>query len=192
VQKGRGRPPCLPKFARATTGGCPYNRGKDMLEINATVIIQVLNLIVFFIVLKTLLLKPILDLLDKRRKVIEGHIEEAEAVRDEVTGLKQTYRTKLEKLESDGDKILKEFTREGERIKDEHIKDGRGKAQQLVERSEKEIAKRKDELELEAKKISVNLALKLSEKLIMDSLDEKAHQEISKKLAEKVKTYNVG
>lgn len=163
-----------------------------MLELNATVFVQVLNLIVFFIVLKTLLLKPIMDLLDKRRKVIEGHIEEAESVKNEVTSLKHAYRAKLDKLETEGDQILKEFTREGERIKDEHIKEGREKARKIVESSEDEIARKREEMLQEAKKITVDLALKLSERLISESLDEKAQQNISKKMAEKVKTYNVG
>jgi F-type H+-transporting ATPase subunit b len=163
-----------------------------MLEFNATVFIQLINVVILFVVIKFLLLKPAMEAIESRRRAISGHIDDAEKAKEEAVALKVSYKDKLSRIEAEGDKILKQFKTEGERLKEEHIKDGRDKAQKLVQSATGEIEAKKQQVVQEVKTMSADLAVTISERLLKGFLDKDAQQDISKRLAQKVKEYHVG
>ena len=163
-----------------------------MLEINATLVIQIVNIIVFFIIIKVFLYKPLMSIIQYRQDRIIKHISDAEAVRDEADRMKKEYKKRLEEVHTEGIKILKEYSDEGERIKNEEIQKAKKEAKRILEHAEVEIQHRRDKAARDLKNQVSDLAVKISMRVLSDYLDIDEQKDLAMKLAEKVKMHYEG
>jgi F-type H+-transporting ATPase subunit b len=127
------------------------------LGIDPTLLIaQVVNFLILFFILKKLIYKPLLNLFDKRKKMIEKNVEDTKRIEE-----------RLEKLEVEKKAILSEASKE---------------AMVIVENAKKESEKEREEALVKAKKEISTLAERYREQLAV----EKANMigEIKMELAE--------
>jgi len=127
------------------------------LGIDPTLLIaQVVNFLILFFILKKLIYKPLLNLFDKRKKMIEKNVEDTKRIEE-----------RLEKLEVEKKAILSEASKE---------------AMVIVENAKKESEKEREEALVKAKKEISTLAERYREQLAV----EKANmiREIKTELAE--------
>jgi F-type H+-transporting ATPase subunit b len=61
----------------------------------STFILEIINFLVLVWILKHFLYRPVLDIIDKRRQLIEDQLDEAHRLRDEAQELKQQYGGRL-------------------------------------------------------------------------------------------------
>jgi F-type H+-transporting ATPase subunit b len=158
-----------------------------MLDINATVIVQILNLIILFTIIMTLLYKPLMIIIKERQETMIKYVEAAEHVKQESEAARQQYQDLLEKLKSQGASIIKEYKEEGERIKNEQISTGKQEARRIIDHANAEIEHQKDIALQGLKEKAVDLAIRISEKALVDSLDVKTQQMILDRVAGKVR-----
>lgn len=158
-----------------------------MLDINATVIVQILNLIIFFTIVMTLLYKPLMNIIKERQEQMVRHVEEAERVKNESLAARKQYLDLHEKLQSEGASIIKDYKEEGERIKNEQISQGKQEARRIIDHANAEIEHQRDVVLQGLKEKAVDLAIRISEKALVDSLDMKTQQLILDRVADKVK-----
>lgn len=158
------------------------------MEINATLIIQILNFVIFFAVVKIFLLKPLMNVIQIRQEKIIKFITDAEMVRDDAEKMKKQYKEKLDSIQAEGIGILKEYRDEGERIKAEIIQTGKKEAKRIMEHTNQEIKHRQEQAAREMKDQVAELAVELSQKILIDYIDIDAQQDITRKMTEKVKT----
>lgn len=158
------------------------------MEINATLLIQILNFVIFFAVVKIYLLKPLMNVIQIRQEKIIKFITDAEMVRDDAEKMKKQYKEKLDSIQAEGINILKEYREEGERIKTELIQSGKKEAKRIMEHTNQEVKHRKEQAAREMKDKVAELAVDLSRKVLTDYLDIDAQQDIARKMTEKVKT----
>ncbi|MCE1248455.1 MAG: F0F1 ATP synthase subunit B [Firmicutes bacterium] len=158
-----------------------------MLDINSTVIVQILNLVIFFIIFVTLLYKPLMNIIKERQEQMIKHVEEAERVKNESIEARKQYLELHEKLQSQGASIIKDYKDEGERIKNEQISQGKQEARRIIDHANAEIEHQKEVALQGLKEKAVELAIKISEKALVDSLDVRTQQLIIDRVAEKVR-----
>jgi F-type H+-transporting ATPase subunit b len=159
-----------------------------MIDINGTLVVQVINIIIFFLVVKRFLLQPLLKVMDERRSMIQGSLDEADGLIEESKTLKAAYQEKVGYFESEGSRILEQFRREGEGLKDEIVDNGRREARLLVESAGEEVSAMKQEAIKEVREASVDLAMDMSEKILREFLNEDRQRLISEKVLDKVKS----
>ena len=119
---------------------------------------QVVNFIILFFILKKLLYKPVLGLLDKRKQMIEKNVEDTRKIEE-----------RLSQVEIEKDAVLADASKE---------------AMKIVEKAKKEAADEHDKALANAKKEISGLA----ERYRMQLKDEKAEmlKEIKRDVAELV------
>lgn len=134
---------------------------------------QIINFSIIIFVLSKLLYKPILAMLEKRKKAIEE-------------GLAITEKMKIEeaKLKQKGDRILEEARREARVILDEAKKQGKTEekgiieeahkqASEIIAKSHTDIARAREGMERTVKKEAVTLAAAMAKRLMTNVLSEK-------------------
>ena len=77
-----------------------------MVNINTTMLWQLVNFFVLLFLLRKFLYSPIKEMLDKRAAQINGDLDDAEARREEAEELKAEYEQKLKNARSEAQKIV--------------------------------------------------------------------------------------
>ena len=77
-----------------------------------TFLFQLINFLVLLFILKRLLYRPVHDIMEKRRGIIEKNMQDAEKMREEAVGLRKEYEDKIAELGE-------EHTREREKMQEE-------------------------------------------------------------------------
>lgn len=79
-----------------------------MLTLNWEIIWTFVNILVLFFLLKFLLFKPVTNMIDKRRKLIEDQLAAASKSKKEAAEEKQSYAGMIKSANAKADKILKD------------------------------------------------------------------------------------
>ena len=88
-----------------------------MIELNATLIAQILNFLILVVILRLVAYKPVARLLEQRSQKIQGDLDKAEADRKEAEATLVQYRQKL----SDANVKAQEIVDKAEKVaRDEH------------------------------------------------------------------------
>jgi len=146
---------------------------------------QIINFLILFYLLKRFAFKPFLNVLKERREVIQSGVEKETRARE-----------KLEMVEKEREKILKETQKKAELILKEKEKEGIGREERILKEAEKEkeriLAEGKRLAQIELKRMKKgfyqkNLALvfALTEKILKEKIDLEKDKEIIKKFLEK-------
>ena len=146
---------------------------------------QIINFLILLYLLKRFAFKPFLNVLKERREVIQSGVEKETRARE-----------KLEMVEKEREKILKETQKKAELILKEKEKEGIGREERILKEAEKEkeriLAEGKRLAQIELKRMKKgfyqkNLALvfALTEKILKEKIDLEKDKEIIKKFLEK-------
>ena len=73
-----------------------------MININWTLVWNVINFLILMYLLKRFLYQPLLDVLDKRTAKIAGDLQAAETSREEALVLKKKYEAEIAKAQREG------------------------------------------------------------------------------------------
>lgn len=136
-----------------------------MVDVDYTILIQMVNFIVLIFVLNFLLYKPILKIIDKRKQQLEESDEEVKELHQVVEQKMAEYEEKVRqaKLEAMEQKniVQQEGSEEGEKL----IEIVKNKISQIIEESHIEIGREMDEargiLENQSRKTSIEIAEKV-------------------------------
>lgn len=154
----------------------------DKLGIEPSLFIaQVVNFAIILVLLNLVLYKPILGMLEKRKKKIEEGLELTEKMRQE-----------LEKIEAKKAKIMEEAREEGLKLIDEAKKQAKGEEHVILEEARKksddmivkakaEIAEVKLSMERQVRHDAVNLAVEMTKRILGNVMSSQLQHTILKK-----------
>ena len=104
-----------------------------MLNINIWDIVwTVVNLLIFFILLRIFLFKPVMKVMDERKKKIQDDLDSAQAAREESEELKAQYEAELADVHEEADKIRSNAKKYAEKEKAEIIAGAHAQAENSV------------------------------------------------------------
>lgn len=103
-----------------------------MLNLDWNVIFQIINIIVFFLLLKKFLFKPVTEIMEKRENLIRSQMEEAEDSRKKANELKAEYQAQLEGAKDEAAAILKDAKARGEKEYEVLLANAGRDAQKLI------------------------------------------------------------
>jgi len=156
-----------------------------MLNLDWNVIFQIINIIVFFLLLKKFLFKPVTEIMEKRENLIRSSMEEAEDTRKKANELKAEYQAQLDGAKDEAAAIVKEAKTRGEKEYELMLANAGRDAQKLINdaqesaRIEREKAIKSARGEIAAlavaaasKVVEKNIKAEDNKKLIDDFLSE--------------------
>ncbi|PKM47927.1 MAG: ATP synthase F0 subunit B [Firmicutes bacterium HGW-Firmicutes-8] len=104
---------------------------------------QVANFLVLLFLLKKFAYKPILNMLDERKKSIEDAINNAETAKNEAEKMRKEYEARLAEAKQDAQDIIAKATKLGEEIKKDIVTTAQNEATKAIQRAQEEITREK-------------------------------------------------
>lgn len=139
---------------------------------------QIINFLLILVILRLLLYKPILGMLDQRAARIRDSLERAEQVQREADRSRAEFEQQVVEARRQGQEIVAQATEIGERMKDEARQEAQRQAEALVARARAEIDLQKDQALAELRREFADLTVLAAGKVIERELDRPRHQEL--------------
>lgn len=154
----------------------------EKLGINPSFLVtQIVNFTILAIVLSKLVYKPILEMLEKRRKKIEEGLKLTESLIKEKEELNTKTAQVLGEANKEAKAIIEKSREQGKKVEEGIIKEARTTALDIIEKGKKDIEIRRKEMETEIVQHTIQIAVSLTNKLIGDLLDSKKSEALLKK-----------
>ena len=156
------------------------------MEINITLVIQAVNFLIAFWLLKILYVSQLKPIFEARAARIAKDMEEAESLRSDAMAEKAEYEAKLHDARKEAGAILQQAVQHGEQVKAELLSKSREEARQIVEKAQAEARAEKERLFQEVKGYTAELAVAMASKILKESVDPETHQKMVQTFARKV------
>jgi F-type H+-transporting ATPase subunit b len=147
-----------------------------------SLIAQLVNFIVLFLLLFFFAYKPILKMLDNRSGKIKRSMEQVEEIKEQAAHSEQEAEKRINTATKEGQDIVGKAMRNGEELNQRSQEQARKDAEILINRARAEIQHERDEAIAGLRQEFAALTIKAAEKVIDRSLDERAHREIIDKV----------
>lgn len=151
----------------------------DQLGINLPgLVAQLVNFVILLVVLRVLLYRPILNMLDQRRQRIEEGLASADQARAQAAEVERDIAQRMEEGRREAQALIAQAQQIASRIQDEGRQQAQAEAQALLERARNEISLERDAAIAELRRQFADLTIAAAERIIGQSLDRQAHQRL--------------
>lgn len=151
---------------------------KPLIGISYELAFQLINTFLVFMLLKKLLFKPVLGIIEAREKDIQENLAHGERTKNEGISLKKEYEEKISSAKNEGQEIIKQATLRAEQKESEIISTAKQEAQSLKEKASKDVAQERQKVMNEIKNDISDIALLAASKVIEKDLDKSKHEEL--------------
>jgi F-type H+-transporting ATPase subunit b len=141
-------------------------------------ITQIVNFIILLVLLRLLLYKPILNMLSARRQRIQESLEYAERVKAEAAEQQKEFDRRLEEARREAQAAAQAAQQVGEKEREAILAQARDEARKMVEQAKGQIEYERKQMMAELHDEVVRLSLLAAQKVISQSLDERAHRKL--------------
>ncbi len=161
------------------------------LGFNVTSLIgQIINFLILFIILRKFIFKPVMGLVDSQRKKEKQNEINSKRINDELENLQKQKDLELSKARKEGESIIEEAKAEAQNIKKDVLSAAGNEAKTIIENAKSETESYRIKLEESNQEKIVNLAVSLAKKLLGDFLDKTKQQILVKKAISRIKEAN--
>ncbi len=129
-----------------------------MVDLNSTIFIQMIGFLLLLIILNVILYKPILSIIENRKKKIQGFIDESELLRSQSALKEKEYNEKLSEAEFKAKKEYNESLINAMKEKDAKIAEENLKTRKIIDSYKKEVASALDKESESSKKYSLEIS----------------------------------
>jgi F-type H+-transporting ATPase subunit b len=151
----------------------------ESLGINlGSLVAFIINFLILLVLLIFVAYKPIVRMLDQRSAKIKEGMDEAERIKQESARAEETVKAQIEAGRKEGQAIVAQASQMAERVKEEARAEARREAEALIAKARVEIERERQEGFDQLRREFVDLAILAAEKVINQSLDKKAHQQL--------------
>lgn len=139
---------------------------------------QIINFVILVVVLRLLLYKPILGMLNSRKQKIQESLDYAEQVKKEAANQQKEFERKLEETRRETQAAAQAAAQVGEKEREAIVAQAREEARKLVEQAKGQIEYERKQMMAELHDEVVRLSLLAAQKVISQSLDDSAHRRL--------------
>ena len=154
-----------------------------------TLIAQIVNFGILFVLLYLVAYRPIMRMLDERSRKIKDSMEQTEYIKEQAARAEEEVEKRIEAASQEGQEMVTRAVRTGEGLRQKAEQEAREEAEALISRARAEIQRERDEAIDEVRKAFADLTIRAAEKVIDRSLDKEAHREIIDKVLEESTTF---
>lgn len=140
-----------------------------MLKFDFNFLWTVFNLILFFVLIRAFLFKPIKKVLDKRQEMIDAQIETAENTKKIADELKMQHQSELDGVEEEKNQILTDARTSGKNEYNKIVDRARNDADRIRSEAKKAANLEVEKAKRAAKEEIAALAMETAAKVIGDS-----------------------
>lgn len=142
------------------------------------ILIQLIATAILFFAVYKVLWKPITNLLEERREMIDSEIEDARKVNEDAQKIKEELEENLLSAKTEAKSIIDASRVRGENERVRIIEDAEHEAVSLVRKAEEEIEREIAVARQNLKEEIVDVAYQMAEKIVEKEVDKKAHNKV--------------
>jgi len=151
----------------------------EKLGLNTTwLLAQIVNFGLLLFVLWRFAYKPVLKMLDDRKQKIQASLDYAEQVKRDAANQQKEFEKKLDETRREIQAASAAASQAGEKEREVILAQARDEARKLVEQAKSQIDYERKQMLSDLREEVVRLSMLTSQKVIGQSLDEKAHHRL--------------
>jgi F-type H+-transporting ATPase subunit b len=164
----------------ATTGTA------GVIEINGTVIVEILTFLVMLAILARYVYPRIVDVAEARQRAITEQLREAERTRAEAEGDRKDAQAQLDEARRTAQGVLDNAGKSAEQLRQEVRQKAEDESRRIVESARKEIEVEREQAVRSVRNQVAGLVVAATEKVIGETLDERKHRQLIEQAIEEV------
>ncbi|MDD4599830.1 MAG: F0F1 ATP synthase subunit B [Negativicutes bacterium] len=149
-----------------------------MIELNGTLIAQIINFLILVAILTKVAYKPLMKALQERQERIAASIDQADRDKAAAEQLKREYQEQLAMARAEAQAIVEKATRLAEQTKDEIITAARAEHAKLLKEAQVEIDRERQLALSELRGEVVALSMAAASKIIEKNLDTETNSKL--------------
>jgi F-type H+-transporting ATPase subunit b len=162
-----------PAVAAAAEGG-----GGGLIQLNATLLVQVVSFVILLAVLHRFVYRPLLATLEARSTVIREQLAEAQAAREAAQRQQAEFEQRLTAAQAEAQATRERALREAAETRERLTADARQEAARLVAEARAEIEQSVRRARQELRAEVGALAIEVAERVIQKSLRDEDHRRL--------------
>ncbi|ADL06670.1 F0F1 ATP synthase subunit B [Lacrimispora saccharolytica] len=147
-----------------------------MLRLDMNFVWNIVNLIVLYLLLKHFLIGPVMEVMNKRKGMIEHSISDARNKEDQAAELKKQYEEKLAASSEEGSRLIEEARIQAKAQYDRILKDAQEDADRLMADARKQAEADQEKAMREAKAQIAGLVIAAAAKVVNQEISARANQ----------------
>ena len=157
-----------------------------MVDINATLIAQILNFLVLLAILAKFAYKPLLQAMDDRRNRIINDLDSAEQTRLDAEALKEQYAEQLAGARQEATEIVNKANQIAQNLHDELVEQARVEQEALLANAKERIEQEKQQALLDIRSEVIKLSTLIAGKIVNQKLNSANDQKLVTDIADDV------
>lgn len=151
----------------------------DKLGINVTwLLAQVVNFGLLLFLLWAIAYKPVLKMLNERKRKIQESLEYAESVKKQAAEQQKEFEQRIAEARREAQAAAAIAAQAGEKEREAILAQAREEARKLVAQAKEQIAYERRQMLAELRQEVVQLSLLAAQKAVSQTLDEQAHRRL--------------
>ena len=159
---------------------------KPVVTISWELLFQIINTVILFLVLKKLLFKPVLNIIEKRENMIQEDLAAGAKAKNEGIALKKEYEEKVSIAKEEGREIIRQATARAEEKSNQIISDAQAEVVSLKAKASKDIAQEKEQAIAEIRNDISDIAILAASKVLEEDIDKSKHEDLIEKFIKEV------
>ena len=143
-----------------------------------SLLVFLVNFAILLVILYFFAYKPILKMLDQRSERIRESLEAAEQAKQQAEESETRIQEQLQEARRQGQRLLEQARALADKYREDEMAKAREEADAFVVRARQEIQQERDGAVEEVKRHFAVLAIQAAERVIGQSLDDRAHREL--------------
>ncbi|MBP8742640.1 MAG: F0F1 ATP synthase subunit B [Acidaminococcaceae bacterium] len=157
-----------------------------MVDVNATLIAQILNFLVLLAILAKFAYKPLLKAMDDRRNRIINDLDSAEQTRLDAEALKEQYAEQLAGARQEATEIVNKANQIAQNLHDELVEQARVEQEALLANAKERIEQEKQQALLDIRSEVIKLSTLIAGKIVNQKLNSANDQKLVTDIADDV------
>ena len=157
-----------------------------MVDVNATLIAQILNFLVLLAILAKFAYKPLLKAMDDRRNRIINDLDSAEQTRLDAEALKEQYAEQLAGARQEATEIVNKANQIAQNLHDELVEQARVEQEALMANAKERIEQEKQQALLDIRSEVIKLSTLIAGKIVNQKLNSDKDQKLVADIADDV------
>lgn len=163
-----------------------------MIEINATLIAQIINFLILVALFKAFAYKPLMKALEERRIRIAENIEAAEKNKLAAEELRKEYQANLAEARIQAQAIVEKATKQAEVNAEEILEQAKVESARILKAAQEEIVREQERALESMRKEVVSLSVLAAGKIIATNMDAEANDKLVNDFIEKLDDKKMG
>lgn len=163
-----------------------------MVELNGTLLAQIVNFLILVAILAKFAYKPLMQGLAERQQKIADNIDTAERDRKEAEELKLEYKQQLVDVRAKAQAIVEKAEKLAEENKEEILKTARAERDRILNNVQEEVARERELALARLRGEVVALSMAAATKIVKENMDTEINAKMVSDFIEKLDDQKIG